>query len=443
VNARAYADLAGDVVELVACPEPGAAPVALAEVAFRKDAWLPAEIETLRRLFAEGAPVAAICEAIGRRPGGVQDKMLQLGLRRRCTLPWTELEDAELARRYGEVPAATLAAELGRGVPAVYVRAQLLGLARESSPPFSAWEDAQIRAGYDAGVPVSQVAVLIGRTYCAVNTRAFRLGLRHASSPPDWSAEETARALELCETGAPYTEIMAAMAAEGFPRRTKAGFGPMVRKLGYGRGWGRRWTPEEDDLLRAAYARGDSLQKFAVSLGRKVDSARHRAGEIGLQGTHPRPNGWRGEVWTPDEEARLRELYGKVKPAALGALFGRSKGAVFSRAWALGLDAGYWRPYSAEERRAFELAWANGISVSQLAMALGRKAPAVYRQCDRFGISFADPARPAASSRGRHVKRRAWTLAEILALESRPPPQSPPARLASPARPERPPDAHP
>src|SRR3546814_7985810 len=68
------------------------------------------------------------------------------------------------------------------------------------------------------------------------------LGIVHAHHPPCWSAEETARALELAEAGHRYHAIMAMMVAEGFPERTIRGFGPAIRKLGYGRGRGRPWS---------------------------------------------------------------------------------------------------------------------------------------------------------------------------------------------------------
>src|SRR3546814_2408665 len=54
---------------------------------------------------------------------------------------------------------------------------------------------------------------------------------------------------------------MAMMVAEGFPERTIRGFGPAIRKLGYGRGWGRPWSAEEDALLSRAYAQGLSLTR--------------------------------------------------------------------------------------------------------------------------------------------------------------------------------------
>src|SRR3546814_5019677 len=48
-------------------------------------------------------------------------------------------------------------------------------------------------------------------------------------------------------------------------------FGPAIRKLGYGRGWGRPWSAEEDALLSRAYAQGLSLTPLKQQLGRSEE----------------------------------------------------------------------------------------------------------------------------------------------------------------------------
>ena len=83
------------------------------------------------------------------------------------------------------------------------------------------------------------------------------------------------------------------MVAEGFPRRTKAGFGPHLRKLGYGRGWGRPWTSDEDALLMRVYADGTSRTPLIARLGRTTHSIKWRAEYLGLRGTHANRDGFR------------------------------------------------------------------------------------------------------------------------------------------------------
>src|SRR3546814_12442352 len=65
----------------------------------------------------------------------------------------------------------------------------------------------------------------------------------------------------------PYTTLF----RSGFPERTIRGFGPAIRKLGYGRGWGRPWSAEEDALLSRAYAQGLSLTPLKQQLGRSEE----------------------------------------------------------------------------------------------------------------------------------------------------------------------------
>jgi len=302
-------DLAFDVVELVPCPAPAqdGPGVALREVAFRENAWLPEDTDDLRRRFAADEHLQATADALGRTLAAVSTKVRDLGLRRNSSLPWPGMDDATLAEHYGHEATSTIAATLGRSCGAVYARAGLLGLAERNPPPYTAWEIMQIRAGYAQGVPVAQLGVLIGRPASGIATIASRLGIRHANGPRSWSGAEQHRALELADTGLRYAAVAGRLHEEGFPRRSGNTVGQALRLLGYGRGWGRPWLPEEDDLLRDAYAHNKSLTPLRTRLGRSRTSIAWRAGELELQGTHARPNGWRTEPsWTEEDIAVLR-----------------------------------------------------------------------------------------------------------------------------------------
>lgn len=232
------------------------------------------------------------------------------------------------------------------------------------------------------------------------------------------SAARTRRALELAEGGVRYRAIVDRLAGEGFPQRSVRGFALQVRKLGYGRGWGRRWTAEEDELLRRAYATGASLTPVKTRLGRSTCSIRWRAGELGLQGTHRNRDGFRqGPVWTPEQDGALRARYGKVATPELARELGRKPSAVMQRAAALGLRSGYIRPYTPDERRAIGIAWRRGLSMVDLAEALGRDPAVVGKTAARLGLSFSDPARPARGPRTPRALREPVTLASILAAE--------------------------
>lgn len=403
------ANLAFDVVELVPCVPATESP-ALREVAFRANAWTGDEIAALHSLFAADQSFDDIAKTIGRPVAGVKDKALTLGLRRYSTRKWSELEDAYLCKNYGTVAAAMIAQELGRGCPAVYVRAQLLGLSETNPPPWTAWEDAQLRAGYEQAIPLNQIAALIGRPMAGTGSRASKLGLNHPCHPLDWSEEESARALELCAEGHRYLQVRRQLVAEGFPERSKIGFGQHVRLMGYGRGWGRKWLPEEDELLRKFYADGTSLTNLGTRLARSKGSLKWRAKYLKLQGTHKTPNGFRqGPDWSPEDDTFLRANYGKMKTRDLAAALGRPKGGVFNRAFHLKLKHGYWRHYTAAELRAIDIAFRHDIAIADLAIALGRHAMTVSKYCtDKRGLNF---------GRRRRV-RPPLTLDQILALDA-------------------------
>lgn len=381
----------------------------LREITFRADAWLPAEIALLDEMFRRDCTFAEIAEGLGRPVHGVADRAWRLGLRRSSRRAWTELEDQLLQRQYGSQSAAVLAQELGRSAGSVYIRAAYLGLTSEIMPPWSLWEDEQLREGYRQALPVAQVATLIGRTLPATNSRAHKLGIRHPHQPGDWSDEELQRALELAEEGHRYLVIVDLLATEGFPRRSKSGFGQKIRKIGYGRGWGRAWTMEEEDMVRRAYATGASLVPLRKLLRRSQHSIKWKAEMLGLQGTHEKTAGFRqGPVWTEAEEDFLRANYGVMKTRELAEKLGRPRMGVLNRAWTLGLKHGYWRPYTSDELRAYRIAYDHGIAVADLAIALDRHPMTVSKYAtDKLGLHF-----------GRRLRRKPPpTLAEILSLE--------------------------
>jgi hypothetical protein len=410
-------DLPFELVELVPCPACVApAPAGpLRETVFRRDAWLPDDIATLRAEFHADQDLAVIADRLGRTLAAVRSKIDELGLRRNSQRPWTELEEEYLAQHYGLDPTSTIALATGRSTAAVYARAQLLGLSEGNPPPYTCWEDAQLRAGYATGVPVAHIAILVGRPCSGVVSRASLLGLRHANKADDWSDAERGRALALAETGQPYRQITACLADEGYPRREIGALGQMLRKIGYERGWGRPWLEDEDALLRLAYMDGRSLTPLIARLGRSKHSIRWRAACLKLQGTHVNRNGWRTEpAWTLEQMDYLRAQYGRLPAKKIADVLGRKLGGVYNKAHALGLDSGWLRPFSEDEDRAIRIAHGHGISIVDLAQVLGRDTAVVSKHAIRLGISFANRARLAP--RTPRNGRPALTLAAILTL---------------------------
>lgn len=414
----ALVDLPFDIVELVSTPSVAPADLTqLREMPFRRDAYLPEELRELRRRFEADEPLAAIAMVLGRPLHGLRSKICELGWRRRSSQPWTALDDAYLARHYGSAPTAVVAAALGRTAAAVYAHAQVLGLSEGNPPRFSEWEDAQIRHGYapEVAAPVAQIAALIGRPASGVVGRAQALGLRHPRKAPDWTDDEAARALVLAETGMRYRQIAVTMAGEGFPTRSATGVERILHDLGYSRGWGRPWPAEENDALRAAYRDSHSLRRLALRLCRSPSSLSWKAKELGLTGTHAQKNGFRqGPDWTKDEIRYLERNYPHMRTKLIAAALGRPLRAVYSKAHTLGLEANYFRDFTEDERRAIAIARDSGLSITDLADALGRDVAVVSKQAIRLGLSFKD--RPHKAPRTARASRRSWSLSEILAL---------------------------
>lgn len=409
-------DLAFELVELVPCPVPArdGPGLALREVAFREDAWLPEDIDGLRRRFAADEDLQEIADALGRTLAAVRTKVQDLGLRRNSSRPWTEADDAYLAEHYGHEATSVIAATLGRSCGAVYARAGLLGLT-EGNAPYSDWEVAQIRAGYAQGVPVAQLGVLIGRPVSGIAAVASRLQIRHANGPRGWSGAEQQRALELADMGLRYAAVADRLHEEGFPRRSGHTVGQTLRRLGHGRGWGRPWLPEEDDLVRDAYAHGKSLTPLRSRLGRSRTSIAWRAGELELQGTHARPNGWRTDPsWTAEDIAVLRRDYGRVPTPELARRLNRPKAGLYTKAWSLGLQHGFMRAFSVDEERAIRIARDHGVSLTDLGGALDRDPGVVSKHAIRMGIPFS--ARTKRAARGPRRNRPPVTLAMLLAM---------------------------
>jgi hypothetical protein len=171
----------------------------------------------------------------------------------------------------------------------------------------------------------------------------------------------------------------------------------------------RPWTEAEDDRLRRAYADGERIDRVAAELGRTTRAASSRAAkQLKLGGTHAAGRGgWATAAdWTEAEDARLRAAYGKVPTKTLATELGRSKLGVYQRAWHLGLKHGYHRDWSPDEQSALSIAHERGISISDVATALGRNYYAVCKYAENRGLKFGK----------RPIRAAPMTLQDILTL---------------------------
>lgn len=149
------------------------------------------------------------------------------------------------------------------------------------------------------------------------------------------------------------------------------------------------WSADEDDRLRDAYANGERIDLVAEELGRTHGAARSRADKIGLGGTHPAHGGWCTDpVWSEADDALLRDLYGKIDTDEVASRIGRSKRAIFSRAHLLGLQHGYHRKSTGQERLALGIAYRRGLAIADVAAAMGRKAFSLSKYATKHGYNF-------------------------------------------------------
>ena len=79
-------DLDADVVELAPALRPFLESQPLREMAYRADAWTPAESDRLRALFLEDTAISDIALALARGRAAVAERIALLGLRRNSAL---------------------------------------------------------------------------------------------------------------------------------------------------------------------------------------------------------------------------------------------------------------------------------------------------------------------------------------------------------------------
>jgi hypothetical protein len=74
------------------------------------------------------------------------------------------------------------------------------------------------------------------------------------------------------------------------------------------------------------------------------------------------------------------------------------------------------RAFSADEDRAIRNAWTYGVSMVDVAQALGRDLAVIGKHAARIGCRFNDPARPVRGPKTRRANRIPVTLQSLLAL---------------------------
>ncbi len=192
-------------------------------------------------------------------------------------------------------------------------------------------EDEAIRLCLDEHGDLVALARRLGRSPDALRLHARHLGLHHPQPRRRWAEWEAALVRDGYTSALPCAEI-----ARQLPQRTTTSVAARARKLGL-ISYARRWSTDDDQRLMRLTARGSALEDVAQRLGRIPEAIRRRASRLGVQPPTPVPAPRRARRWTREEDELLR-LHHALNPG-LAQLLGRSDAAVCRRLCTLGLRA--------------------------------------------------------------------------------------------------------
>ena len=172
----------------------------------------------------------------------------------------------------------------------------------------------------------------LGRSPDALRLHAQHLGLHRPQPRRRWAEWDDAVVRDGYTSALPCAEI-----ARQLPKRTTTSVAARARKLGL-ISYARRWSTDDDQRLMRVTARGTTLEEMAQRLGRTPEAIRRRASRLGVEAPAPAPAPRQARRWTREEDELLR-LHHALNPARLAELLGRSDAAVCRRLCAIGLRA--------------------------------------------------------------------------------------------------------
>jgi hypothetical protein len=305
--------------------------------------WRQSEDAALARAYADGVPIRAIAEFLGRSEEGLSARRRLLGIApRRVPVVWSASQDALIcAAACAGLPASKVAVQLRVSVDQVRRRrTQLLGV-QTAARHYQPWEDEAIRAAWTSGPVVDELARRLGRSPDAIRLRARALGVHSPASRLRWTRLEDHVLRRAYADGLSCTEISDSC----LPRRSAGSVAARAHKLGL-TSYARRWTNEEDVRLRLLLTRGGTIDQIALALVRTPEAIRQRVRKLGADGPATRRRRQHGERWSAADDAVLRENLG-AHPSVLGSILGRSDLAVRRRQRELELRTGNRSPHHA------------------------------------------------------------------------------------------------
>ena len=228
--------------------------------------------------------------------------------------------------------AAALGRRLRRSAEQVRARRGVLLGRKPAGRPYLPDEDEAIRVCLGHGRDLIALGHRLGRSPDALRLHARHLGLHHPQPRRRWAEWEDALVRDGYTSALPCAEI-----ARQLPQRTTTSVAARARKLGL-ISYARRWGTDDDQRLMRLTVRGSTLEDVAQHLGRTPEAIRRRASRLGVERPAPAPAPRQARRWTREEDELLR-LHHALNPARLAQLLGRSDAAVCRRLCAIGLRA--------------------------------------------------------------------------------------------------------
>jgi len=228
--------------------------------------------------------------------------------------------------------AAVLGQRLRRSAGQVRARRGALLGRKPAGLPYLPDEDEAIRVCLGHGGDLVALAHRLGRSPDALRLHARHLGLHHPQPRRRWAEWEDAVLRDGYTSALPCAEI-----ARQLPQRTTTSVAARARKLGL-ISYARRWSTGDDQRLMRLTARGTTLEEAAQRLGRTPEAIRRRASRLAIEPPAPASALRHARRWTREEDELLR-LHHALNPGRLAELLGRSDGAVCRRLCAIGVRA--------------------------------------------------------------------------------------------------------
>ncbi len=354
--------------------------------------WIPEEDRHLLRLYAAGVPIRMIARQVGRSEDAVSERRRTLGLAARLrTRPWTADED-EFVRGGAaiDLPATVIGARLHRSSEEIRRRRRTLVGVGRTARRYSARDDVEIRACWANCEDASALAQQLGRSAASIRLRARKLDLHDPPPRPRWSAGEDAVLRDGYTRGLTCEQI-----ARELSGRTATAVAARAAKLGLAT-YARLWTPTDDGALRRLTRDSMPLERAAQLLRRTPEALRARARKLGLEPLSSRTARRKARRWTPDEDELLR-LHAGLNPASLAELLERSPEAVAQRMRRVGLRRGSERsPHHPVAARRGLTPGERATVARELRVGGARRYLALAH---RFGVPPADIRRMAAPTR--------------------------------------------